>query len=89
MKKKILLTIALISMFIFAFVIAVSAETPAQYIEFGAKFPGSDKYITVYTEHGGKAADGNPKIDFANKKFYITFYLSSFITQIKCYINET
>lgn len=68
MKKKILLTIALISMFIFAFVIAVSAETPAQYIEFGARFPGSDEYITVYTQNAESA--GNPQINFASYKFY-------------------
>ncbi len=67
MKKKILLTIALISMFIFAFVIAVSAETPAQYIEFGARFSGSDEYITVYTQN---AESGNPHINFAKYKFY-------------------
>jgi hypothetical protein len=67
MKKKILLTIALISMFIFAFVIAVSAETPAQYIEFGARFPGSDEYITVYTQN---AENGQQRINFASYKFY-------------------
>ena len=68
MKKKILLTAALISMFIFAFVIAVSAEAPEQYIEFGAKFQGSDEYITVYTENAEK---GQPHINFASYKFYL------------------
>ena len=67
MKKKVLLTIALVSMFIFAFVIAVSAATPEKYIEFGAKFPGSDEYITVYTEN----ADSNSqRINFDTYKFY-------------------
>ena len=68
MKKKILLTIALISMFIFAFVIAVSAATPEKYIEFGARFPGSDEYITVYTQNAEK---GQPHINFASYKFYL------------------
>ncbi len=67
MKKKILLTIALISMLVFAFVIAVSAAAPEQYIEFGAKFSGSDEYITVYTQN---AENGNPHINFAKYKFY-------------------
>ena len=68
MKKKLLLTLALISMFVFAFAIISSAETPDQYIEFGARFPGSDEYITVYTQNAESV--GNPKIDFAKSKFY-------------------
>ena len=69
MKKKLLLTVALISMFIFAFVIAVSAEAPAEYIEFGARFPGSDEYVTVYTKNAESV--GNPQINFASYKFYL------------------
>ena len=38
------------------------------YIEFGARFPDSEDYITVYTENAESLS--NPKIDFANKKFY-------------------
>ena len=68
MKKKILLFIALISMLACAFAISISAETPEKYIEFGAKFPDSDEYITVYTENAENTS--NPRIDFANKKFY-------------------
>ncbi|MBQ7761555.1 MAG: leucine-rich repeat protein [Clostridia bacterium] len=68
MKKKILLFIALISMLACFFAISISAETPTNYIEFGARFPGSDEYITVYTENA--ESTGNPRIDFASKKFY-------------------
>ncbi len=68
MKKKILLFIALISMLACFFAISISAETPKLYIEFGARFSGSDEYITVYTENAENT--GNPRIDFASKKFY-------------------
>ncbi|MBQ7225662.1 MAG: leucine-rich repeat domain-containing protein, partial [Clostridia bacterium] len=68
MKKKILLMLTIVAVLMCLFAIAVSAETPAMYIEFGARFPGSADYITVYTENAENS--GNPKIDFANKKFY-------------------
>ena len=68
MKKKILIFLALISIVACFFALAVSAGTPNMYIEFGARFPGSNEYITVYTENA--ESTGNPKIDFANKKFY-------------------
>ena len=66
--KKFLLTLCIIAMLICTLAIISSAETPSMYIEFGAKFPGSNDYITVYTENA--ESTGNPKIDFANKKFY-------------------
>ena len=66
--KKIIFTLCIVAMLICTFAIISSAETPAKYIEFGAKFPGSNDYITVYTENA--ESTGNPKIDFANKKFY-------------------
>jgi len=68
MKKKILLTLTIVAVLMCLFAIAVSAETPNMYIEFGARFPGSNEYITVYTENA--ESTGNPRIDFANKKFY-------------------
>lgn len=68
MKKKIFLMLALALMLTCLFAIGASAETPAKYIEFGARFPGSADYITVYTENAEDSS--NPKIDFANKKFY-------------------
>ena len=68
MKKKILLFIALISMLACFFAISISAETPTDYIEFGAKFEGSDEYITVYTQNA--ESDGNPRINFKDYKFY-------------------
>jgi len=68
MKKKILLALLLVAIFTCLFAIAVSAETPNMYIEFGAKFPGNDNYITVYTENA--ESTGNPQINFATKKFY-------------------
>ncbi len=68
MKKKLLFTLVLASMFIFLLAFAVSAATPEQYIEFGARFPGSDEYITVYTQNAESA--GNPQINFASYKFY-------------------
>lgn len=68
MKKKILLFVALLSMLMCFLAIGISAETPSMYIEFGARFPGSDEYITVYTENA--ESKGNPQINFATKKFY-------------------
>ena len=68
MKKKLLLAMLMIAIFACLFAISISAETPNMYIEFGARFPGSNEYITVYTENA--ESTGNPKIDFANKKFY-------------------
>lgn len=68
MKKRILLIAVLAAIFAFIFVIGASAETPNMYIEFGAKFPESDGYITVYTENA--ETSGNPQINFATKKFY-------------------
>ena len=69
--KKILIFIALVSVIACAFVISISAETPEMYIEFGARFEGSDQYITVYTENaeGASTRSSHPRIDF-NKDFY-------------------
>ena len=67
MKKTILfLSLSLLAACLF--VIYVSAATPNMYIEFSARFPGSDEYITVYTENA--ETKGNPQINFATKKFY-------------------
>ncbi len=68
MKKKIILISLMLVLFACLLAIGVSAATPDMYIEFGARFPGSDEYITVYTQNAGKA--GNPQIDFATYKFY-------------------
>ena len=68
MKKKILLFVALLSLLACIFAIGISAETPSNYIEFGARFSGSDEYITVYTVNAESVS--NPRIDFANQKFY-------------------
>ncbi|MBQ4585312.1 MAG: leucine-rich repeat domain-containing protein [Clostridia bacterium] len=68
MKKKILLFVALLSLLACIFAISISAETPSNYIEFGARFSGSDEYITVYTVNAESVS--NPRIDFANQKFY-------------------
>lgn len=68
MKKKLILISLMVALLACLLVIGVSAETPEQYIEFGARFPGSDEYITVYTQNAESV--GNPKIDFAKSKFY-------------------
>ncbi len=68
MKKRILLTICIIAMLMLALAIVSSAEAPAMYIEFGARFPGSDEYVSVYTQNAESSS--NPKIDFAGSKFY-------------------
>ncbi len=68
MKKKIFLFITVLAMLMCFFAIVASAETPSKYIEFGAKFPGNDEFITVYTENA--ESTGNPRINFATKKFY-------------------
>ena len=68
MKKKLILALVLTVVFTCLLVIGVSAETPTDYIEFGARFPGSDNYITVYTLNA--EGDGNPRINFKDYKFY-------------------
>ena len=68
MKKRILLVALMAMLLVMAFAISVSAETPSMYIEFGARFPGNDQYITVYTENA--ESSGNPQINFETKKFY-------------------
>ena len=42
MKKKIFLFVAVLAMLTCFFAVVASAETPSMYIEFGARFPGSD-----------------------------------------------
>lgn len=66
--KRFLLLIALVSLFTCFLAISVSAETPSDYIEFGARFEGSDSYITVYTEDA--EGDSHPRINFKDYKFY-------------------
>ncbi|MBR2024466.1 MAG: leucine-rich repeat domain-containing protein [Clostridia bacterium] len=68
MKKKIFLFIVILAVLTCLFAVVANAETPSKYIEFGAKFPGSDEYITVYTENAESSS--NPRINFATKKFY-------------------
>ena len=68
MKKKILFALLMVAIFVIAFAVSVSAETPAMYIEFGAKFPESNEYITVYTQNA--ESSGNPQINFTSYKFY-------------------
>ena len=68
MKKKLILISLMVALLACLLVIGVSAETPSEYIEFGARFEGSDDYITVYTQDAeGK---GNPRINFKDYKFY-------------------
>ncbi len=68
MKKRILLFTMLLTVVICMFAIVASAETPEKYIEFSARFEGSNDYITVYTENAGTT--DAPAIDFAKKTFY-------------------
>ncbi|MBO4983419.1 MAG: leucine-rich repeat domain-containing protein [Clostridia bacterium] len=68
MKKKIIFISLMVALLSCLMVIGISAETPSNYIEFGARFPGSDEYITVYTQNAEDTS--NPRIDFANCKFY-------------------
>ena len=68
MRKKVLLVVLMLMLFCVLFAISVSAETPEMYIEFAARFPGSDEYITVYTQNA--ETTGNPQINFASYKFY-------------------
>ena len=68
MKKKLFLVFAMAALFVCLLAIGVSAETPSNYIEFGARFPDSDNYITVYTENAESTS--HPHINFATKKFY-------------------
>ncbi len=68
MKKQILLFMMLCVALMCMFAVIASAEAPEMYIEFSARFEGSNEYITVYTENAG---DTNaPAIDFATKAFY-------------------
>lgn len=60
--KKFLFALMLIAVFTCVFAFSVSAETPNMYIEFKARFPGSDEYVTVYTQNA--ESSGNPRINF-------------------------
>ena len=66
--KKFLFALMLIATFTCLFALSVSAETPNMYIEFKARFPGSDEYVTVYTQNA--ESSGNPRINFNEYKFY-------------------
>ena len=68
MKKKILLFTVLLAVIACIFAISISAETPSMYIEFGARFEGSDEYITVYTQNAENIS--HPQINFETFKFY-------------------
>ncbi|MBO5357061.1 MAG: leucine-rich repeat domain-containing protein [Clostridia bacterium] len=68
MKKKILFALAIVAMLVCIFAVSVGAEAPEMYIEFGARFPGSDEYITVYTQNAESVS--HPHINFATYKFY-------------------
>ncbi|MBO5261883.1 MAG: leucine-rich repeat domain-containing protein [Clostridia bacterium] len=66
--KKLLTILSLVLLLTCVFAISVSAETPSDYIEFGARFEGSDSYITVYTQNA--ESDSHPRINFKEYKFY-------------------
>ena len=48
MKKKLLLTLALIAVLVFTLALCISAETPAQYMEFKVLLEGDADYTTAY-----------------------------------------
>ena len=75
MKKKILLTLTIVAVLMCLFAIAVSAETPSMYIEFGARFEGSDEYVTIYTKNAESSS--NPRINLNND-----FYMDVDFTQV-------
>ena len=75
MKKKIILTLTLVAMLACMLAICVSAETPSMYIEFGARFEGSDEYVTIYTQNAESSS--NPRINLNND-----FYMDVDFTQV-------
>ena len=75
MKKKIILMLTLVAMLACMLAICVSAETPSMYIEFGARFEGSDEYVTVYTKNAESSSD--PRINLNND-----FYMDVDFTQV-------
>ena len=58
MKKKLLLTLALVAVLVFTLAICISAETPAQYMEFKVLLQGDTDYTTVYVS-AYKESNGN------------------------------
>ena len=68
MKKKLLLVSALVVMLLSLFAIAVSAETPAMYIEFEVLFDGDTEYTKVYSTNDFDT--WTPKISLA-RDFYL------------------
>ncbi len=73
MKKKILLALTLVALFVCLFTIVVSAETTSSSyaIEFKVKLSGNTEYISVYTANSDS---DNPKITFNNGFFLNATY---------------
>ena len=65
MKKKLLLTLALIAVLVFTLALCISAETPAQYMEFKVLLEGDADYTTAYVS---AYKDGNGKVDMYTVK---------------------
>ena len=75
MKKRILVLLTLVSVLMCFFAILVNAEETKTVIEFGARFPGSDEYVTVYTENAESSS--HPRINFESGKFYTDMEFTS------------
>ena len=65
MKKKLLLTLTLVAVLVCALAICISAETPAQYMEFKVLLEGDADYTTAYVS---AYKDGNGKVDMYTVK---------------------
>lgn len=70
MKKKLLLTLTLVAVLVCALAICISAETPAQYIEFKVLLEGDADYSTVYVS-AYKESNGN--VDMYTVKVPMTY----------------
>ena len=70
MKKKLLLTLTLVAVLVCALAIFISAETPAQYIEFKVLLEGDADYSTVYVS-AYKESSG--KVDMYTVKVPMTY----------------
>ena len=66
MKRKIILTLAIMAVLALTIALTVGAEAPSMYIEFGVKLSGSESYVPAYVE---TTSSGDPTFNL-NNSFY-------------------
>ena len=81
MKKKLFLVTLMVALFACAFVIGVSAEAPAMYVEFDVLLEGDEDYTSAYVQNTNSGSPNvNLTLDFySDKDFSTTINKSSIV----------